>query len=398
MKILLINEYVESRGAEQIVKEQLEILKCKGHEVNCICFSYSPQEKKKEIDKSYTIIPIPKIGKILFLPHIYFKLRRYLHHFSPDVVILHNIYSSPLTVYKSLDGYNVCQVVHDYKIVCPTSFSILRNKHNAICTGYKHNSCLENCSDSTRDYIKLKIRLFIVQLNERLRKKYVKLLLAPSSRLHNVLLQYGYKSLLLNNPITVDKPPRYKASFEETRKILYVGGLNYEKGILPFIEKMLSKTQCLLDIYGGTTKGCYADRLLDLIRNNSERIKYFGNINHEDLMRKMPNYDFVVVPSLWVDNYPTIILESMANSVCVIASNRGGAVDLLSDERGILFSWDDEKSILKCLSDIVSMSVEKYNKIVSKAYEYVCRNNSYEVYYNQLLKAISCLKTIKNNY
>lgn len=51
----------------------------------------------------------------------------------------------------------------------------------------------------------------------------------------------------------------------------------------------------------------------------------------------MIDYDYVVVPSIWVDNYPTIILEGMAHSVGIIASDRGGAVDLLSDGRGLLF-------------------------------------------------------------
>lgn len=100
----------------------------------------------------------------------------------------------------------------------------------------------------------------------------------------------------------------------------------------------------------------------------------------------MIDYDYVVVPSIWVDNYPTIILEGMAHSVGIIASDRGGAVDLLSDGRGLLFSWDDKTSLSQCLVKLNSMTIEEYNAMVSKAYSYVCENNSSQAYYLKLIK------------
>lgn len=385
MRILIINEYAVHRGAEQIVQEQQKIFKNYGYQVKCIYFAFSPTQKYRATDDDSHIIPIPRIGKILFLPHIYLKLRKLLTRFNPEVIILHNIYSSPLTVYKALTGYYVCQIVHDYKIVCPTAYSILLKDNNIICKGYKHNACLRHCSFSLKDSIKLRIRLALVKLNEELRKKYVGKFLAPSSRLCNVMKDYGYESFLLNNPININTPLRLKTSFGKVKKLLYVGGINFEKGILPFVEKILNEDQCMLDIYGGTTKGIYSDKLLNLIENNTEKIRYLGSIDHENLMKKMKDYDFVVVPSLWVDNYPTIILESMANSVSVIASDRGGAKDLLSDGRGLLFEWDNDDSISMCLSELKAMSLEKYNKIIAKAYEYVYKNNSYKAYYDNFI-------------
>ena len=387
MRILLVNEYVESRGAEQIVKEQLNVLTKNGHKAHCLCFSFSPFVKKKTNLEAYTIISIPKIGKFLFLPQVYFRLRSFLRDFSPEVIILHNIYSSPLTVFRSLAGYKVFQVVHDYKIVCPTAFSILLKEHNIVCVGYKHNCCLKKCSSkSPTEKVKLLIRLYLVRVNEKLRKRFVGKVLAPSNRMCEVLYNYGYKSFLLNNPIQVEQPLRIKKSIGKVKRLLYVGGLNFEKGILPLLKQMLNKTQCSLDIYGGIVNGSYTDKILDAIDRHSDRIKYCGSINHDELMRKMIDYDYVVVPSIWVDNYPTIILEGMAHSVGIIASDRGGAVDLLSDGRGLLFSWDDKTSLSQCLVKLNSMTIEEYNAMVSKAYSYVCENNSSQAYYLKLIK------------
>lgn len=393
MRILLINEYAESRGTEQIVQEQLKIFKYHGHQVQCLCFAFNPFKRYNYINDDYHIIPIPKIGKIFFLPHIYLKLRRYITQINPEIIILHNIFSSPFTVYKALNGYNVYQIVHDYKIVCPTSYCILLRKTNAICTGYKHNICTRECTTSIINSIKLKIKLALVRQVEKLRKKYVKKLIAPSSHLCDTLKKYGYESYLLNNPIEINKPLRLKKNLNKVKKVIYVGGLNFEKGILPFAKKLLNETQCILDIYGGAKKGWYSKTLLELVEKNKGRIKYWGNIEHEALMKKMQEYDFVVVPSLWVDNYPTIILESMINSVCVIASNRGGAVDLLSNKRGLLFEWQQDNSLTLCLSELESMSIEKYNDIVTNAYKYVCKNNDYKAYYENFFNII----TTQNN-
>lgn len=78
----------------------------------------------------------------------------------------------------------------------------------------------------------------------------------------------------------------------------------------------------------------------------------------------------------------------MAHGVVVVASNRGGAVDLLSENRGFLFDWDDELSINKCLDKIESIEVEEYNSIIKNAYVYVLQNNSYETYYRKLTELL----------
>jgi len=49
--------------------------------------------------------------------------------------------------------------------------------------------------------------------------------------------------------------------------------------------------------------------------------------------------DIVVMPSLWYENSPNIILECFAHRTPVIASNLGGMAELVQhDENGLLFS------------------------------------------------------------
>ncbi len=51
---------------------------------------------------------------------------------------------------------------------------------------------------------------------------------------------------------------------------------------------------------------------------------------------------FVVVPSLWHENYPYVIFEAFAKGKPVIGSRRGGIPELVTDgETGLIFEPDD---------------------------------------------------------
>ena len=59
---------------------------------------------------------------------------------------------------------------------------------------------------------------------------------------------------------------------------------------------------------------------------------------HRIKLPKFLNLDIVVVPSLWYENSPNVILEAFAHRTPVIASNLGALPELVIDEKnGLLF-------------------------------------------------------------
>jgi glycosyltransferase involved in cell wall biosynthesis len=106
-------------------------------------------------------------------------------------------------------------------------------------------------------------------------------------------------------------------------------------------------------------------------------------------MEQITNYDFIIVPSVWMENYPTTVLEAMAYGVVVIGTDRGGIAEMLDDSRGYVYKFGDNSSINEVFNRVFSISQEEYDRIREKAYCYVKENNSYETYYKRLIKELT---------
>ena len=181
MRILLINEFAEGYGAEQIVKDQAKLLSQNGHEVLQLCFGFKLGQKRDAgwEDDTHIIITSPACFKILFDIVFYRRIRRVVKSFRPDKIILHNVFSSPMSVYYACRDYETVQVVHDFKMLCPTSLGILLNKNYARCKGFKDNSCFKCCAKGTKGYISMLLRFIQMKEGFWFRKRYVGKLLCP---------------------------------------------------------------------------------------------------------------------------------------------------------------------------------------------------------------------------
>ena len=120
-------------------------------------------------------------------------------------------------------------------------------------------------------------------------------------------------------------------------------------------------------------------KLEELIKNNKKIVNY-GFVKNEEALSKIERAHYMVVPSLWMENYPTTVLEAMMMETIVIASNRGGIPEMLDDNRGFLFDIMDDKSILKELQKVYSLNEVEYSNIVENGRKYIEDNNSFEKY------------------
>jgi glycosyltransferase involved in cell wall biosynthesis len=61
---------------------------------------------------------------------------------------------------------------------------------------------------------------------------------------------------------------------------------------------------------------------------------------------------FVVVPSVWYENFPYVILQAFASAKPVIASNRGGIPELVDEDKGVLVDPDRVDSLVRVIADL----------------------------------------------
>ena len=68
------------------------------------------------------------------------------------------------------------------------------------------------------------------------------------------------------------------------------------------------------------------------------RIEFMGLVKRDEMNEVMQRLDAIVVPSLWYENSPNVILEAFINQVPVIASRLGGMAELVKHKvNGLLF-------------------------------------------------------------
>lgn len=79
-----------------------------------------------------------------------------------------------------------------------------------------------------------------------------------------------------------------------------------------------------------------------------------GAYNRAQLTTILRNLDVVVVPSLWYENSPNVILEAFAHNTPVIASDFGGMAELVAHEaNGLHFIKGDAGDLARHLRRLV---------------------------------------------
>jgi glycosyltransferase involved in cell wall biosynthesis len=133
----------------------------------------------------------------------------------------------------------------------------------------------------------------------------------------------------------------------QKKRMVFVGRIQQQKG-LHLLCKAMQKTitkRIEIDVYGNVVEENYFKKCQHLFSFN-----YKGSIAREELLALLPNYDFLVLPSVFTEMYPMVIQEAFSIGLPVIASAAKGNRDVIVDEvNGFLFEYDDPKDLAKTI-------------------------------------------------
>jgi glycosyltransferase involved in cell wall biosynthesis len=165
---------------------------------------------------------------------------------------------------------------------------------------------------------------------------------------HDVLTRNGVpakKLSLSRHGIDFDanlSPPRI--TDPEITRIAFLGRLDVTKGVHVVLAALASlpKAKIHFDIYG-VSQGS-SDYLEELrrIANNDPRVRFHDPIAHDEVIARLRRYDFLAVPSQWMETGPLVVLEAFAAGVPVIGWDMGGVRELVRNNvDGLLISPTD---------------------------------------------------------
>ena len=88
-------------------------------------------------------------------------------------------------------------------------------------------------------------------------------------------------------------------------------------------------------------------------RHGLPHVHWHGPYDHQALGQILAELDVVVVPSIWYENQPLVILEAFAARVPVVATDLGGMQELVRDRcNGLLFLRGDALALARCLEQL----------------------------------------------
>ncbi len=174
---------------------------------------------------------------------------------------------------------------------------------------------------------------------------------APTNFLCRVFAEAGYETgrfRVINFGINLDLLAGVEKRKAPRLRLGFVGTLREHKGPHLLLQALqeLERDDIEVAIYGSEKQFPeYAARLRALA-GGDERVQFRGTFPREDIGKVLAGMDVLVMPSLWHENSPLMLLYALASRTPVIASDSGGLSEFINDGvNGLLFERGDASAL-----------------------------------------------------
>lgn len=398
MRILLVNKFHYLRGgSEKYYFELAKLLKSHGHTV--AFFSMKNENNIKTGDREYFVdeIDMNTGSKFEALNVIYSKknkalMEKALEEFKPDIVHINNFQRQlSASIIDAVKEKNIPLIMtaHDLNSICPASIMLYNGEVCEDCITKGYTSCIKK--KCIKNSMLKSVLGYIEKKYYDLHKIFCKVdcIISPSEFNKNQLL----KGKLKCNDITVIH--NFVNETEKTDYTLgdgafYFGRLSKEKGILNLIEAINNIPGARLIIAGD---GPERENIQAYIKEHKleNRITLLGYLNQNDIRENIRKCRFVTVPSIWYENCPYSILETMEIGKPIIGSKIGGIPELIQDGiNGFTYEHNDVTKLTNILMKLFGND-ETVKQFSKNSKQIFIQNYSAEAYYNKLM-------TVYNKY
>ena len=268
-----------------------------------------------------------------------------------DVVHAHNWIVNSALGPAAHAGVPLVMTLHDYSHICPTKRLMELGRQR--CPGPAPKRCLPCASahyGAANGAVTLAANAWSARRRARLLTDAAAVSTAvaeavaiPAGRwLHSAALQARVIPNFIPDEIIVEDiaPTRPDAP------LLFAGDLSRDKGV-----------QVLLDAYAQL--GSAPELLLAGRSHESWKFppgaRWLGEVPHHEVVSLFHSARAVVVPSVWADPCPTVVLEAMAGGRPVVAAASGGIVDMVIDgQTGFLVPPGDADALAGALDALLN--------------------------------------------
>jgi len=375
MRILLLSDDFppKSRGGAGVIAYNLaKSIKNTGHEVAVITTVNDLNQVGKIIQDGFEVYRLYskyherwRAYRSLYNPEIVKQLKNIINSWHPDIVHAHNIH------------YHLSY--HCLRIAKKSGARVFLTAHDSLIFHYGKLSKIKKISQWTQ-FKKFKKRYNPFRnIIIRYYLKNVDRVFAVSHALKDALNLNGISNVLvIHNGINVDEWRavdkdingfKNKFNLINRKLVLFGGRLSGPKGgekIVQAMSKIIDKKpEALLVVIGKIDD--YSRKMISFAKELKidKHLVFTDWISGNDLICSYYASDIVVVPSLYLDPFPTVNLEAMACKKPVVATCFGGSKEVVEDGKTgfVVNPYDIEEMserILELLND--NLKAERFGR------------------------------------
>ena len=327
MRILLVhNRYKFAGGEDVVVGAEKSMLEDHGHEVSLL------EADNAEISGALTQVATG------FTAIYSWKARRRVAaevaRFRPNVMHVHNFLPllSPSVYYAAHEAdVAVVQTLHNYRLICPGG-QLLRN--GGICEQCLGKAApipgvLHACYRGSRAATVSVAAMLVLHRTLRTWGTMVDAYIA--------LTEFGREKFIRGGlpPDRLFVKPNFVHSAVPPGQgdggfALFIGRLSEEKGIRPLLVawKRLGMT-LPLKIAGDGPLRAEVQMATQCMKN----VELLGHVSKDRVADMLQRAHVLIIPSIWYEGFPMVLVEAFAAGVAVIASNIGALGELIDHGR-----------------------------------------------------------------
>lgn len=374
MKILLVHCRYRLRGGEDAVFEkESQALRDAGHDIVVY--------EKSSSDYSGLSGLIAAFVGLFFSPREYLRLRRLMADESPDVVHVHNFFPfiSPAVIYAAnWAEIPVVMTLHNFRIICPSATFYINGNLNLASV----NSCWSVLR--YRCYKDSYLATFAMCMAIHFHRK-----LGTWRRLSGFIALTQFQKNIFSEWMGGEEKIYVKANFLDSTKstlvdekkgeyYIFAGRLSEEKGVRTLVDAFSSVESELRICGDGPLK-----ELVEKAASDRCNVTYLGMLSETEVSEEIANAKALIIPSLWYEGFPMVVLEAFRLGVPVIASKIGSLDEIVRSGLGCKFIPGDSRSLVAALTDFENMDENNLSKKCLEEFE---SNYSKNKNINQLIE------------
>jgi glycosyltransferase involved in cell wall biosynthesis len=361
MRILHVHNFYQLPGGEdQCFASTGAMLKDHGHEV--VPFTVHN-------DAVATLGKVATVTTAIWNGTTYRQLRRLIRTTRPDVAHFENTFPlvSPAAYYAChAEGVPVLQMLHNFRIVCPSAILYRDGRvcEDCLGKGFAWPSIRHGCYRHSRLGSAAVATMTTVHRAIGTWRREVDAACAPNSFVRAKFIEAGFP------PATLHVHPYFLSSTPDPGDgaggyALFAGRLTPEKGIRTLLSawEKLGPDVPLKVLGDGPEANSVAEAA-----SRCPWIEWLGWRPVEEVQSLTGSAKFAVIPSVWYETFNRMHLDAFSKGTPVVGSDLGSMQAIIDHRRtGLLFRPDDPDNLIQQVRWLLNSPAEVYAQMRAAA-------------------------------